>query len=93
MRLRQPGFTCGACGPFPCGHRERIQKFKEISDLNCISKKELDAASFVHDDAYADSKNLARQIVSGNVLKEIAYEIALNPKFDGYQRRLASAAD
>ena len=29
--LRQPGFTCSACGPFT-QKKERIQKFKETGD-------------------------------------------------------------
>ena len=28
MHLRQPGFTCSACGPY-AKNKERIQKFKE----------------------------------------------------------------
>ena len=39
---------------------------------------------------YADSKDLAKRTVSGKVFKDRAYEIALNPKFDGYQRGLVS---
>ena len=31
MRLRQPGFTYSACGPFT-KNKERIQKFKETGD-------------------------------------------------------------
>ena len=31
MHLRQPGFTCSACGPFT-KTKERIQKFKETGD-------------------------------------------------------------
>ena len=29
--LKQPGFTCSACGPFT-KHCERIQEFREIGD-------------------------------------------------------------
>ena len=32
MHLIQPGFTYSSCGPFT-KHRERIQKFKETSNL------------------------------------------------------------
>ena len=39
---------------------------------------------------YADSKDLAKMIVSDKLLKERAYEITLNPKCDEYQRGLAS---
>ena len=39
---------------------------------------------------YADSKDLAKMIVSDKLLKERAYEITLNPKCDEYQGGLAS---
>ena len=32
------------------------------------------------------SKDLARRTVSDKVLKDRTYEIALNPKYNGYQR-------
>ena len=35
LDLIQPGFTYIACGPFT-RYRERIKKFRETSDLNCI---------------------------------------------------------
>ena len=38
----------------------------------------------------ANSKDLANRTVSDNISKDRAYEIALNPKYDEYQRRLAS---
>ena len=39
---------------------------------------------------YADSKYLAKRTVSGKGLKDRACEIALNFKYDGYQKGLAS---
>ena len=39
LHLRQPACTYRACGPF-FKHQERIQKFKEIGDLNHIYKNE-----------------------------------------------------
>ena len=71
-------------------HRERIQKFKETGDLNHIDKNELDKACFAHDTAHSDSKDLAKRTISEKILKNKAYEIAINPKYDGHQRRLAS---
>ena len=71
-------------------HRERIQKFKETGYLNYIYKNELEAACFAHDAVYANSKDLAKRTVSDKILKDIAYEIAINPKYDRYQRGLAS---
>ena len=32
MDVRQPGFIYGTCGPF-MKNKERIQKFKEIGDM------------------------------------------------------------
>ena len=40
--------------------------------------------------AYVDFKDLERRSQSDKVLKSKAFEIASNPKYDGYQRRLAS---
>ena len=33
MHLKQPGFTCSACGPFS-KNREKIQKFKQTRDTS-----------------------------------------------------------
>ena len=39
--------------------------------------------------AYMDSKDLARKTASDKVLIDKAFNIAKNPKYDGYQRRIA----
>ena len=57
---------------------------------NCIYKNELDKACFQHDMAYGKYKDLKRRTQSDKVLKDEAFEIASNPKYDGYQRGLAS---
>ena len=89
MHLKQPGFTYSACGPFT-KNKERIQKFKETGDTSCIYKNELDKACFQHDTADEDFKDLARIIVSDKFLRDKAFNIAKNLKYDGYQRELAS---
>ena len=89
MHLKQPGFTYSACGPFT-KNKERIQKFKETGDTNYIYKNELDKACFQHDMAYGDFKDLARRTASYKVLRDKAFNIAKNLKYDGYQRGLAS---
>ena len=43
MHLKQPRFTCSACGSFT-KNKEQIQKFKETGDTNYIYKNELDKA-------------------------------------------------
>ena len=89
MHLKWPGFTYSACGPFT-KNKERIQKFKEAGDTSYIYKNELDKACFQHDMVYGDFKDLERRTASGKVLRDKAFNIAKNPKYDGYQRGLAS---
>ena len=89
VHLRQPQFTYSACGPFT-KHEERIQKFKETGDTNYAYKNELDKACFTHDAAYSDIKDLTKRTVADKVLKNKAFDIAKDPKYDGYQRGLAS---
>ena len=89
MHLRQPQFTYSACGPFTT-HKQRIQKIKETGDTNYIYKNELDKACFAHDAAYSDSKDLIKRTVADKILKNKAFDTAKYPKYDGYQRELAS---
>ena len=89
MHLKPPGFTYSACGPFT-KNKERIQKFKPTGDTSYIYKKELDKACFQHYMAYGDFKDLSRRTASDKVLRDKAFNIAKNPKYDGYQRGLAS---
>ena len=89
MHLRQPGFTYSACGPFT-KNKERIQKFKETGDTSYIYKNELDKACFQDDMAYGDFKYLAKRTASDKILRDKAFNIAKNPKYDGYQRGLTS---
>ena len=89
IHLRQPQFTYSACGPFT-RHEERIQKFKETGDTNYVFKNELDKACFVHDAAYSDRKDLTKRTIADKNLKNRAFDIAKEPKYDRYQRGLAS---
>ena len=89
IHLKQPGFTYSACGPFT-KNKERIQKSKETGDKSYIYKNGLDKACFQHDMACGDFKDLARNTASDKVSRDKAFNIAKNPKYDGYQRGLAS---
>ena len=89
MHLRQPQFTYSACGPFT-KHKQRIQKFKETGDTNYIYRNELDKACFAHDAANSDSKNLIERNIAGKILRDKAFNIPKDTKYDGYQRGLAS---
>ena len=59
-------------------------------DSRYIYRNELDKACFQHDLTYGDFKVLARKTASDKVLRDKAFNIAKNPKHDGYQRDLAS---
>ena len=89
IHLRQPQFTYSAGRPFT-KHKQRIQKFMETGDTNYIYKNELDKACFVYDAAYSDSKDLTKRTVADKILKNKAFDIAKDSKYDGYQRGLAS---
>ena len=89
MHLKQLGFTYSACEPFP-ENKELIQKFKETGDANYIYENELEKVCFQHDMAYRDFKDLKRRTFSDKVLRDKAFDIAKNSKYDGYQRGLAS---
>ena len=89
IHLKQPGFTYSACGPFT-KNKERIQKFKETGDTSYIYKNKLDKVCFQHDMAYRDFKDIKRRTDSDKILRDKAFNIAKTPKYDGYQRWLAS---
>ena len=57
---------------------------------NFIYRNDLDKACFQHDMASGKSKNLEKRTQSDNVLRDKAFKIAIDPKYDGYQRGLAS---
>ena len=89
MHLRQPRFTYSACGSFT-KNKKRIQKFKQTGDSRYIYKNELDKACFQHDMAYGDFKDSKKRTTADKVLRDKAFDIGKNPKYDGYQRGLAS---
>ena len=89
MHLKQPGFTYSVCGPF-AKNKERIEMFMQTGNTNFIYKKELDKACFQYDMAYGKSKYLTKRTQSDKVLKDKAFKTASDPKYDGYQRGLAS---
>ena len=89
LHLKQPGFTYSACGRFT-RNKERIEKFLQTGNTDFIYRNELDKACFQHDMAYGKSKDLAKRTQSDKVLRDKAFKIASDPKYDGYQRGLAS---
>ena len=62
----------------------------QTRNTNFISKNELDKAFFEHDMGYDKSKDLTKRTQSDKVSRNKAFKIASDPKYDGYQRGLAS---
>ena len=89
MYLKQRGFTCSACGQFT-RNKKRIERFMLTGNTDFIYKNELDKAYFQHDMTCGKSKDLAKRTQSDKVLKDKAYKIPYDPKYDGYERGLAS---
>ena len=90
MHLKQPGFRYSAFGPL-IENKTRIKKFKETGNTNFIYKNDLDKACFQYVMAYGDFKDLAKKKTnSDKVLRNKAFNVAKNPKYDGYQSEFAS---
>ena len=89
MHLKLPGSTYSAYGSFT-KNKERIEKFMQTGNTSFMHKNELDKACFQHDMAYGESKDLVKRTQSDKVLSGKAFKIASDPKYDGYQRGLAS---
>ena len=63
---------------------EIVHKFLLTGD------REIKLLLLMHVDApHADSNDLAKRTASDKILKGRAYEIALNPQYDGHQKGLA----
>ena len=90
MHLEQTGFTCSACRPFTKNKEIIIQKFKQTGDLRYIYRNGLDKACFQHDMAYRDFKDLTKRTATDKALRDKAFNISKDPKYDEYQRGLAS---
>ena len=62
----------------------------QTGNTDVIYNNEFDKACFQHDMAYDKSKDLAKRTQSDKILKDKAFKIASDPKYDGYQKGLAS---
>ena len=87
MHLRRPGFTYSACGPFTKKQWKNPKIKKNRRFMIHLSNK-LDNSCFQHDLTYGDFKNLTRW--TDAISCDKVFNIAEKPKYDGYQRRLAS---
>ena len=62
----------------------------QTGNTNCIYRNELNKASFQHGMAYSKSKSLTKRNQPDKFLRDKTFKIASDPKYDGYQRGLAS---
>ena len=62
----------------------------QTGNTNFIYKNDLDKACFQHDMSYGKYKDLTKRAQSDKVLRYKAFKNASNPRYDGYQRGLAS---
>ena len=69
MHLSQPRFTYSSYGAFT-KTKERAQISKGTGDLRYIYQNELDKASFRHDTAYGDFKDLSRRAAADKILHD-----------------------
>ena len=88
MHIKQPGFTYSTSGPFT-RNKERSKKFIHTGNTNFIYRNEFDMACFQHDMAYGKSKELAERTQLEKVLRDKAFRIASDSKYDGYQRGIS----
>ena len=87
IHLKQPRFTYSVCGPVT-KNKERIQNFKETRDTKYFYRNEWNKAYFQHDMSFGDFKDWAKRTDSNKVLRDKAFNIAKNPKYDGIKKAL-----
>ena len=89
MHLKQPGFTYSSSAPFTKKSKE-LKNLQRLENTDFIYRSDFDKAYFQNDMTYCESKDLSRRTQSDKFLRNKAFEIASNPKYDGYQRGPAS---
>ena len=62
----------------------------QTRNTNYIYRNDLDKTCFRHDMAYGKYKDLIKRIESDKFLKDKAFKITSNTRYDGYERGLAS---
>ena len=62
----------------------------QTGNTDFIYKNELDKACFKHDMTYGKSNDLSKRNQSDINLRDKAFKIGRDPKYDGYQKGLAS---
>ena len=84
MQLKQPGFPYSDCGPFS-KKKERVDKFMQTGSTDFIYKKLIKP---VFNMIWLMANQKIQQ--KDKVIRDKAFKIKNDPKYDGYQRGLAS---
>ena len=64
--------------------QRKIENFMQTGNTNFIYRNEPGEACFQHDMAYGKLKDLAKRTQSDKALKDKAFKIVSDPKYDGY---------
>ena len=91
IHLIQPGFRYKAYGPFT-KNKARIKSFTETGNSQYIYQNELDKACFQQDMTCGDFTCLNGGTASGKVLRDKAFNISKDTKYDRYLNGLNSMA-
>ena len=70
--------------------KKEFKNLKETGDPDYIYKNKLYMACFQHDMAYGNFKDLAKRAMADKILRDKAFKIVCDQKYEGYQRGLAS---
>ena len=62
--------------------KKEFKNLKKTGDRKYIYRNELDKAGFQHDMAYGGCKDLARRTATDKILRDKAFNIAKDPKYD-----------
>ena len=91
MHLRQPRFTYSFYEPLQ-KKQNKITKIQRNRRFRYMYRNELDKVCFQHDMTYGDFKDLPREwrLAKHYISHWVAQSASSNPKYDGYQRGLAS---
>ena len=84
IHLRQPQLRYNACKTFN-KDIERKKKIKETGDSRYIFQNHWNKTCFPHNMAYEDFKDINRRTAADKWLRDKVFNIAINPKYDGYQ--------
>ena len=76
IHLRQPEFTYSAC--------DHLQKKITKKEYKNLKKQEIHDIFIKTNMPYGDFKDLTRRTASDKTLRDKAFNIVKNPKYDGY---------